>query len=54
MPKMTKTQIRKRVEECANKMARVDVYGNLHLMPSDKTLVNKIRQDLGKLIAKLK
>jgi len=51
---MTKAQMRKRVEECADKIARVDVYGNLHLMPSEKTLIYKIRTDLGKLIAKLK
>tara|TARA_Y100001938_G_scaffold62708_1_gene87271 strand:+ start:846 stop:1007 length:162 start_codon:yes stop_codon:yes gene_type:complete len=51
---MSKSVIKKRVEECANKMARIDVYGNLNLMPSEKTLVDKIRTDLGKLIAKLK
>lgn len=52
--KLSKVQVRRRLEEARMKLDKIFVYGQMHLTPSDKSKISKMSTDLGILIRKLK
>jgi hypothetical protein len=54
MTKLSKIQVRRRLEEARMKLDKIYVYGQLHLTPSDKSKISKMSSEMGTLIRKLK
>ena len=54
MPKMSKAQARKRLNEAQNKVIAVVVQGAHHLSPADTKKLYTIRQEIMKIAMKLR